>query len=173
MKVAYSFLLVLLLSLTVKAQRFPADFVGNWKGEMVWYQQGKAEPKTFAMQLRIQPANTTGAYSWQIIYGEEGKDNRPYVLKPIDTTSGHWVVDEGNGIVLDQYWIGYKLNGVFSVSGTTILNSYWLESGQLHVEFVSMPVKPLARTGAGTDDSPFVDSYHVKSIQRGVLKRVP
>src|SRR5687767_486420 len=81
------------------AQTFPAGFIGQWKGEIEWYQQGSKTPKTFAMQLRILPTDTAGQYTWQIIYGTEGKDNRPYVLKPVDTTKGHWVVDEKNGIV--------------------------------------------------------------------------
>jgi hypothetical protein len=171
-KVSY-FLLSLLISCVAHAQQFPTDFIGSWKGEIDWYQQGKKEPKKVSMQLRIQATDTAGQYTWQIIYGDKETDNRPYVLKSVDTAKGHWAVDERNGIVLDQYWIGNKLSGVFSVSGSTIFNSYWLEKGQLHVEFVSLPVKPLARTGVGTDDSPFVDSYPIKSFQHGVLKRVP
>lgn len=172
MKNVYYFLLILLISNSAHAQRFPADFVGYWKGEIDWYQQGKTESKKIPMQLRIQATDTVGQYTWQIIYGEKDADNRPYVLKPADTTKGHWIIDERNGIVLDQYWMGNKLSGMFSVSGSTIFNSYWLENGQLHVEFVSIPSKPQARTGNGTDDSPIVDSYNVKSFQRGVLKRV-
>lgn len=173
MKNVFGFLLILLLSNNAHAQRFPADFVGYWKGEINWYQQGKEESKTIPMQLRIRATDTIGQFTWQIIYGDKDTDNRPYVLKPVDTTKGHWVVDERNGIFLDQFWIGNKLSGVFSVNGSTIFNSYWLENGQLYVEYASVPVKPLARTGDGTDSSPFVDSYNIKSIQRGVLKRVP
>jgi hypothetical protein len=173
MKIVYSFLLLVLVSVSANAQRFPADFVGNWKGEISWYQQGKTEPKKFAMQLHIQPTDTAGQYTWQIIYGEGEKvDDRPYVMKAVDSATGHWIVDERNGIILDQYWIGKKLAGVFSVEGATIFNTYWLEKGKLQVEFISMPTTPLARTGNGTEDSPYVDSYNVKSFQRGTLTKV-
>ncbi len=163
----------MLLSVAAKAQNFPADFIGNWKGEISWFQQGKKEPKKFSMQLRIQPADTAGQYTWQIIYGDkEATDNRPYIIKPIDTARGHWIVDERNGIFLDQYWAGNKMTGAFSVSGSTIVNSYWIENGKLQVEFISMPSAPLARTGLGTEDSPHVDTYNVKSYQRGILSKV-
>lgn len=172
MKNVYSFLLVMMMAVAAQAQNFPADFVGHWKGEMAWYAQGKKEPQKFAMQLRILPADTAGQYTWQIIYGDKETDNRPYLLKPVDTAKGRWVIDEKNGIVLDQYWAGGKLHGVFAVGGTTIIDSYWLEDGKLQVEFVSIATAPLTRTGYGTEDSPHVDSYNVKSVQRGTLSKV-
>lgn len=172
MKNVYCFLWVMILATAAQAQNFPADFVGHWKGEIAWYQQGKKESKKFAMQLRVLPADTAGHYTWQIIYGDKETDNRPYILKPIDTTKGHWVIDEKNGILLDQYWAAGKLHGVFSIGGSTIFNSYWLDGENLRVEFASMPATPQARTGHGTEDSPYVDSYNVKSVQHGVLQRV-
>jgi hypothetical protein len=162
----------LFIACIANAQSFPADFVGHWKGEMEWCRQGKKSSQKFPMQLRIQPADTAGQYTWQIIYGKEQTDNRPYILKPVDTAKGHWVVDERNGIILDQYWMGNKLSGVFSVGGSIIFNSYWLEKGKLMVEFVSIPTNPLARTGSGTEDSPYVDSYTIKSFQKGILSKV-
>ena len=172
MKNVYSLLLMLLVATAAHAQNFPLDFVGHWKGEIAWYQQGKSEPRKFAMQLRILPTDTAGHYTWQIIYGDKETDNRPYVLKPVDTAKGHWMVDEQNGIILDQYWAGGKLHGVFSVGGSLIFNTYWLEKGALQVEFTSMPATPQARTGYGTEESPHVDSYNVKSVQRGTLVKV-
>jgi hypothetical protein len=171
MKILYSILFWLLITNTGIAQKFPDAFVGNWKGEISWFAQGAKEPKKFAMQLRVQPADTAGQFTWQIIYGKEEKDNRPYLLKAVDTAKGHWVIDERNGIVLDQYWLGNKLQGAFTVAGSTIVNSYWIENGRLMVEFVSYPAKPLARTGSGTEDSPYVDSYAIKSFQKGILSK--
>lgn len=165
-------LFLVFVSRQAYGQSFPESFVGHWKGEIAWYQQGKKEPRKFPMQLRIQPTDTAGYYTWQIIYGDKETDIRPYVLKPVDTANGHWVVDEKNGILLDQYWSGSKLNSAFSVGGILICNTYWLEQGNLMVEFMSMPAKPLARTGYGTEDSPHVDSYHVKSVQRGTLSKL-
>lgn len=151
---------------------FPADFVGHWQGTLNWYTEETATPKLINMELHVQPSkDSAGHYTWNIIYGKATEDNRPYLLKPVDTAKGHWVIDEVNGIVLDQYWRGGKFSGAFTVGGTTILNSYWLEKGQLTLEFYSYPAKPVATTGQGTEDSPKVDSYHIRSYQKAVLSR--
>jgi hypothetical protein len=125
------------------------------------------------MQLIIRPADTAGQYTWQLIYGERGEDNRPYLLKPVDSAKGHWVVDERNGILLDEYLVGNKLHCVFTVQNTTICNSYWLEGEKMMVEFYSINARPVRTSGNGTEESPKVDSYAVKGFQKAVLKRQP
>jgi hypothetical protein len=54
----------------------------------------------------------------------------------------------------------------------TIVNSYWREGAQLLVEFASFPSKSVRTSGAGTEESPTVESYHVRSYQKGILSRV-
>jgi hypothetical protein len=167
------FLFFLAFTFGAAAQKgFPATFVGHWQGEIAWYRQGAAEPRKFKMQLLIQPTDSAGRYTWKIIYGEKGEDTRPYELKAVDTATGHWMVDEKNGILLDQYFIGGKLYSVFSVGGTTIVNSYWREGDRLAVEFASFPAKAVRTSGAGTEESPTVESYAVRSYQKGILARV-
>jgi hypothetical protein len=175
MRIISAFFLIL-ISLNTSAQdasAFPKSFVGNWKGTLFWYQPDSVRnPKTITMELRIQPSkDSAGQYTWNIIYGKPTEDNRPYILKPIDTAKGHWVVDEVNGIILDQYWKGGKFCGAFTVNNSTIVNSYWIENGNLITEFISYPAKPLVTTGKGTDDSPKVDSYAIRSYQKAVMKK--
>ncbi|HUC81846.1 MAG TPA: hypothetical protein VMR70_13075 [Flavisolibacter sp.] len=150
---------------------FPKDFIGHWEGTLNWYKAGKKEPHQVKMQLVIQPADSANTYTWQIIYGEKGEDNRPYLLKPVDTAKGHWQVDERNGIIIDQYFIGNRLTSAFTVQTTTIVNSYWREGENLVAEFHGLTAKPVATTGLGTEESPKVESYGAKSYQRAVMKR--
>ncbi|MFM9909302.1 MAG: hypothetical protein ACKVOW_08135 [Chitinophagaceae bacterium] len=139
---------------------FPGSFIGNWKGEMVWSKPGKNIPQTFIIELKIQTLkDSAGQYSWNIIYGSENKDNRPYILKAIDSSKGHWVVDEVNTIVLDQYWVENKFQGVFSVQNATIVNSYWIENDKMRVEFLPYGTKLINTTGKGDKETPFVESY--------------
>jgi hypothetical protein len=149
---------------------FPQSFVGKWKGKLTWVVPGKPS-QTFTMRLYILPADS-GRYTWQIIYGDDEKDNRPYILQAVDTAKGHWVVDEKNSIILDSYWIGNRFTGAFSVQNSTIVDQYWLEADGLHVEFITYATKPIATTGGTSADIPPVDSYQIKSVQRGVLKKV-
>jgi len=150
---------------------FPKDWVGNWKGDLIWVRSGKTDTSHVAVQLRIQPADSINTYTWQLIYGAAGEDNRPYLLKPVDPAKGHWVVDEKNGILLDQFLIGSRLCGAFTVQQTTIINQYWLEGDKLMFEFCSIGAQPLHSSGKGTDDSPVVNSYKVTSYQKAELRR--
>lgn len=172
-KKIYTLLAALLLfSLTSFSQQndFPASWKGNWKGQLNWYQTGKTEPQSVSMELRIQKTDT--AWTWQLIYGGETNDNRPYILLPRDSTGVHWVIDELNGIVLDQYWVGNQFSGVFSVMNNTIMNNCHMENGKMIVEFFSYPTKPISTTGYGTEDSPKADSYRIASYQKAILERV-
>ena len=151
---------------------FPKSFIGNWKGTLSWTQPGKLDAQIVNMELRIQPSkDSIGCYTWNLIYGSSSQDNRPYLLKPVDTAKGHWVIDELNNIVLDQYWIASRFTGAFTVQNSTIVNSYWIEEGMLHIEFISYNNKPVATTGKGDKESPSVESYGIRSYQKAVLHK--
>ena len=152
-------------------QSFPKDFIGNWKGTMNWYPAGK-EMQSVNMQLNIQPQKEPSVYSWQLIYGNAEQDSRPYTLKPIDSASGHWVVDENNGILLDGYWIGNRYVDIFSVMGNTITSIHWLEGEALHIEMISSKNTAARESGKGTEEIPTVQSFPVRSYQKAVLYRV-
>lgn len=164
-------LLCCILALS-SAGQFPQSWLGNWKGEMHWFKNGATEPQKVPMQLRIGEGDSSGTYQWQIQYGDAGADNRPYLLKAVNAAAGHWVIDERNGIILDQFWLGNRLCGAFTVQSSSILNSYWLEGEELHVEFYSLSAKPVRSSGEGTEESPKVDSYRAGSYQKAVLHRV-
>ena len=162
------------VSVAAQSKSFPESWAGNWKGELNWYKTGTQEPKKINMELRIQAIHTPdslNAWTWQIIYGSETEDNRPYKLVQKDTAGIHWAIDENDGIVLDQYWVGNKFSGAFTVQNSTIINSYWMEKNKLIVEFYNVSAKPVATTGKGTEDSPKVDSYKVGSYQKAILTR--
>ncbi len=162
---------LLLIGLFSSAQQlsFPQSFVGNWKGTLTWNRAEKA-PQQFTMRLNIQPVDS-GRYIWQIIYGDEQKDNRPYILMPVDIAKGHWQIDERNTIVLDGYFIGNSFTSVFAVSGSTIVSKYELTADGLLVSFTTYTTKPITTTGGTSNEIPPVDSYQVKSLQQGLLKR--
>jgi hypothetical protein len=155
----------------IVATTFPQSFIGNWKGQLQWMVAGKPT-QTFTMQLRIQPTDIANQYTWQIIYGAAGKDNRPYILKPVDTAKGHWIIDEKDGIMLDSYVHGNSLHGAFTVQGNTIVDNYSIENGKMRVEFFSIKLADKKQSGKGTEETPFVDSYKISSYQTGVLTRV-
>ena len=165
-----AFFCVASLSSSAQPGAFPADFIGNWKGKMQWITPGKPA-KEFTTQLKVQPADTAGQYTWTIIYGDDAKDNRPYILRPVDTLTGHWVVDERDGIILDSYVHGNAIHGAFTVQGTTIVDNYKIENGKLYIEFFTIKLGDKKTSGKGTEETPFVDSYRITAYQTGVLSK--
>jgi hypothetical protein len=149
---------------------FPQDWIGNWKGEMEWFRTGREGAQKVNVELRIQP-DSSGSWTWHIIYNSVGQDSRPYILKAKDPAIGHWVIDERNGIVLDQFWVGNRFCGAFTVQNATIINNYWLEGNKLMIEFFNVGAKAIATSGNGTVESPKVDSYRVGAYQKAVLTR--
>jgi hypothetical protein len=174
MKILYAFVFLLLVSCRISAQdnasNFPQSFIGKWKGNLQWMVAGKPT-QTFSMRLHVLTTDTAGIFTWKIIYGDKEQDSRPYLLKHIDTAKARWVIDENNGIVLDNYVFGNCLNGAFTVMGNTIVNSYCLENDKLKVTFSSIKLSDKKTTGIGTEDSPMVDSYRFTSYQTGILEK--
>lgn len=169
-----NFLLLVFLSVQCSAfsQTFINNWEGNWKGELQWFKPGDKTPQKVTMQLRIHPASTANTWTWQMIYGEDEKDNRPYLLKMMDSTGKHWVIDEQNDIVMDQYWVGNKFCGVFTVMGNSIVNNLWMQGDELMVEFLSYASEAISKTGKGNEESPYVLSYRIGGYQLARLKRV-
>lgn len=152
---------------------FPDDFLGTWKGMMNWYSIQKAELQQVPMELHVHAsADSTGQYSWQIIYGENRKDQRPYTLKPADPGRGHWVIDENNGILLDHYWLGSVFSGVFSVDNSTVLSNFRIEQNQMVVEFFGYKTPAVSISGGQSPEIPEVESYQMGSYQHAILRKI-
>lgn len=168
------FLLALLLiaaASTAQTDTFPNNWMGTWKGELLWYKNSTGNPQAVPMELQIGQADSAHHFTWQIKYGTAAADLRPYILKPADKQLGHWIIDEQNGILLDQFWIGNKLSGAFTVSGKMIFNNYSVQGDTMQVEFYTIKNKPLTSSGTGTEEIPSVDSYQMTGYQKAILFR--
>jgi hypothetical protein len=150
---------------------FPKHFTGHWKGMLSWYPTDKPV-QSVEMQLIIQPLDTPGRYSWKMVYGKPGQDERPYTLLPVDSVKGHWVVDENNGILLDGYWRGNRFVSAFSVQGSVITEVMWLEKEALKVEFITTGEAPVRKSGGAGQDNSAVMSFPLRGYQIATLHRI-
>ena len=136
------FLFVLIFPMGfVNAQSFPTTFLGHWKGSLEIY-SGAKKTMTISVGLDVTKTDTSGRYNWVITYGDSNQDIRPYKLVAIDSTKGHWAIDEQNGIIIDMYATGNKVSTLFVVMGSSIMISYWIEKGEMFMELYSFPEKP-------------------------------
>lgn len=169
--IGVSFFMISLATAQQASTEFPGMFKGNWKGKLQWIVPGKPAQE-FTMRLNVVALDSLGLYGWEISYGDSSKDVRPYTLKAVDAGKGHWVIDEHNGILLDNYAIGNCLQGSFTVMGNTIVNNYCIENGKMRVEFFTIKLADKKTSGKGTEDSPLVDSYRMGGYQHGLLEKV-
>ena len=153
---------------------FPTDWAGNWAG-VLHISNGSGLVQKIDMELSIQPiADST--FSYTIIYGEDKPENhRPYLLKSVDAPNGHYIVDEQNSILLDEYFLGGKLYSRFEVSGTLLLATVEQRNKQLIYEIIAGPLQPVRSTGDTIhedEEIPPVNSYQIRVQQRAILERI-
>jgi hypothetical protein len=126
------------------------------------------------MSLVIRPR----ARSWDYIItyqrDPEKPDQRNYELVLEADSTGHFVVDEQNSILLDGYLNGDCLYVSFGGMGSELLSRSCLRQNQLDYEIVSVRSEPVRISGdqvVGTDTIPAIRSYGVYHVMRAVLTR--
>lgn len=160
--------------------RFPDDWIGRWEGpaELIFADGKRIQ---FRMGITVAPllnsdGKDTELYSWTIVYdGDQGFQERKYLLKPVDKAKNLWEIDERNGIVLPCSWINQTLAGGFTVPGNTITTTDRLQGvGAPDERIVSeMIAYPTSKNGTtGPKGAQAVITYQASSIQRAELKRI-
>jgi hypothetical protein len=150
--------------------RFPEDWQGVWRGSCS--NTGPGGKQTYApvqMNLTILPQNSQ-RWQWKIEYISGEKQVRDYLLKPVDAAKGHWLIDENNGILLDNFSIhGGLVLEAFTVGQTLIHGRHQrLDGNLLKVELSSYNLQGVRKSGA----EPFpVSSLTLLSLQDCDLKR--
>lgn len=154
-------------------QDFPATWQGEWQGELI-ISRDTGIVQRLPMILRILP-QADGRFSYTIVYGEDTAENtRPYFLETVDSAKGHYVTNEENGILLDDFLINGKLYSRFEVMGTLLLATLEEQNGTLIYEIIAGPLAPLRTTGdtiVDKEEIPPVDSYQINVQQRAVLEK--
>ncbi len=144
---------------------FPKTWEGNWKGEVsIFSANGNHK---IPMSLVILPIDST-RWSWTLHYKGPNQSPREYEL--IKEPSG-WKIDEKNGIVLPQQFLGNRMTSSFSVGGNLLTCHYWLENDVLNMEIQSITQEATTKTGANTSEIPEVGNHFIGSFQQAKLYR--
>lgn len=167
MKQLLIYLFLLFFSCVLKAQipDFPESWAGNWKGDVtISSSRGK---QSVPVSLTIEPL-ATSRWSWVLYYEAPSQSQRRYELVQDETG---WKIDEKNGVVLPQQFIGDRLSSGFSVEGSILICYYWLED-----EVLNMEIHTVARNQNNTEVSeskePTTVSIHsVGTFQKAKLYR--
>ena len=155
---------------------FPDDWLGEWRGELSIWNQGK-KSMTVPMVVRNFPTIHSDTLEWALIYGEdEVKGLRAYYLIIDTLQDNHFVVDERNSIFLDGYVHDNVYVSNFNVMGNEITSVYkLLNKDQMSFEIFFNKDEPISTSGNtvnGSDTIPEVSSFPVLTYQRAYLKKV-
>lgn len=151
---------------------FPTSWIGNWKGDLEIYSSSNKEQnpvQIIPMEIRIQPIDQN-SWTFVIDYKMEWQVPRNYELIK-DTENNSWKIDEKNGIIINQSLIGNRLMSSFSVTGSSLVCSYWLENEKLNMEIIMHKTESNSTTGLGTDQIPTVLVYPVSVYQKAILSK--
>lgn len=172
----FCFLLGLLIVLvsTASAQSFPQSWQGTWRGTLQIH-NAKGVAQTVPMAVEIAPTADSLRWRFALIYGEDtAKGRRAYDLLIVDRAKGHYVTDENNGILLDDYFLDGRLLSQFTVQGTRLVSSFERRGDELIFEIISGKDTAVRTSGgqkAAGEDIPPVQSFPIGTWHRAVLRR--
>jgi hypothetical protein len=153
---------------------FPASWFGSWSGTMESI-QSSGKITRFPMSLEYHATDSPGVYQWNIIYGEDRiKGLRPYLLRTVNPSVGHYLHDEVNGILLDAFYIGETLFTSFQVANNRLTTMERVQGDTLYWELIfgnSNPIRSSQGSGENGENGTLVESFSIQSIQRAVLTR--
>lgn len=152
------------IDLRAQSGYFPDRCTGIWTGALLLQANGRT---TDSVQVRLTIAVKIPAQEW--VWKTEYLSERypvvkDYTMRLVDAPSNHFVLDEGDGILLREHVFGDKSYTVFETSGQILTSSYELRGDVLIFEVTSGKLQ--AQSGAVTD-------HPVLHVQRAVLTRTP
>jgi hypothetical protein len=161
--------LIILLSLSpilmAQTNDFPKSWEGNWKGEInIFSANGK---HLVPVSLVIHPVDSD-RWSWTLHYEAPNQTPRKYELVKEKET---WKIDEKNGIVLPQQFIGGRMVSSFSVGGNLLICYYWLEKDALHMEIHVVAKAPSSKSISDTEEAFEVSNHLIGAFQKAILYR--
>lgn len=151
-------------------QRLPAEWNGIWKGLTVnVVANGKREE--IPMELHVLPVAESNAKTWKILYGKDAaQTTRPYEIMPVSGEPNRFVVDEKNGLFIDNQLVGNVLYSQFMVTTNLVTTRFELKGEEIKVEMMMFDLRS-PRQSKLTGGNIEVASYRFRSTQFGVLRR--
>ncbi|PHI19404.1 hypothetical protein CEQ90_12860 [Lewinellaceae bacterium SD302] len=156
-------------------QPFPGGYLGVWEGELKIYAADGLK-QSVPMELDISPIDDS-TFTYTIIYGEDREaGKRDYLLRKGKEGSNHWVIDEQDGILLDNFYVGGILHGPFIVMGSQLYSQLERRGMHLHYSIASGSSKSFRESGTttevkGEEQRIDVEAFKIGSYQMAVLKR--
>lgn len=149
---------------------FPDDYFGIYSGTLEIH--SKHGSQSIPMEFHFQPTDSVGKYSYTLVYeGDFGRQERAYHLIEQNKERGEYVVDENNGIILDDKVLGNRMYALFEVGGSLLTTFITFEDDTMIFEIVASNKDDRRVTFADNEDKTEVISYPISTVQRAVLQK--
>jgi hypothetical protein len=176
MRLFFKAVLLTFFSFTMTAQSsaqtgtLPAEWDGIWKGTLaIISPDGKSQE--LAMELHVLAVAGSNRKTWKILYGEGARQStRPYDIGPVAGEAGRFLVDEKNGLFIDNHLVGKTLYSQFMVADSLVTTRFENLGDSIRVELLLFTITEPRRTRLTGGDME-VASYRFKTVQTGMLKR--
>lgn len=155
------FLLFFSPVLNAQIAGFPESWEGSWKGEVTIFSPNGSTHRV-PVSLIVAPLDSL-RWSWTLFYEAPNQSPREYELVKDGTT---WKIDEKNGVVLPQQFLGNRMASSFSVAGTLLICYYWLEN-----EVLNMEIHTAGQQGNAANKGTEVSVHSVGAFQKATLYR--
>lgn len=124
------------------------------------------------MEFHLKPTDSTDIYEYILVYGEgDSRQQRNYTLRTLDQAMGKYVVDENNGILLDDKVVKNRMYALFEVQGTLLTTFITFKDDHMIFEIAAAKRENARTTYAENEEKTEVISYPVSTVQRAVLKK--
>lgn len=174
MKYYFLFYFLLVFNYANSQSQFPANWIGNYKGELQIYAVDSIAMQV-DMKLAIAPTENDSIFQWKMTYIFNGnEDIRDYQLKLVDASKGHYMVDENNGILIDAYYRNGILTSFFEVEKSFIISEYKKVGADIHFDIISAKESPYlsGNKKVNGETIPEVLSFPVNGRQEAVLIKI-
>ncbi len=173
MKKTFILFLISLATISSQAQSifFPKTWIGQWKGTLQ-VATNNGSVNNVGMQLILENSKKPNQYYFTIVYSNGGKEDvRSYTLIADTINPGHYFMDEGNGIKINEYLFGTTLISQFVVEGQILTALYSFEREQIRFRIISANATPAGTTG-GKGEIPVVQDFEIMAYQEAILTKV-
>ena len=149
---------------------FPDDYLGVYKGKLnINSDRGTQE---ITMEFHLKATDSIDTFEYILVYGEgDSRQQRNYTLRTLNKAKGEYLVDENNGILLDDKVVDNRMYALFEVQGTLLTTFITFKEDHIIFEIAAARRENARTTHAENEERTEVISYPVSTVQRAVLKR--
>ena len=161
-------------NLTLNTEKFPATWLGEYEGKLEVLRPGN-DKNAFPANVHLSIANTTeiSRWEWTTSYAMEGRDTiqkKYFILHPDSLASTNYLMDEDNGIFINQYQFGNTFNGAYTVNNQFFTFSYRKEGDILDYELAVYSKDPYEKVEVEKDFE--VGKIDLITIQKVRFKKI-